>query len=408
MKLRMPQTAPFRPIIIFTLPIVLLIFVLLYGIFAAQAQQFSDLAQAFLHGHLYFLKSIGGAGYDPVLYNGHQYWSEGAFPAVVLLPFVAIADVFHGFFYQGYLDWLLVLSTLYLIYKLARHFKYTVEDSLILMFGFGLGSAFVGVASASSGWPFAQVVSTLLLFGSMYEYFTRKRWWLLGILCACIFLTRGTAAPIILFFVLELWRGTTDIKTSRIRRFLLLALPLAIAIGLQGIYNFLRFHNPFNGGYEYQLLGQGPAESRALGVFSIRHIPANLFSLLFGVPTPVTISNNSWSLKFPFIRNNSYGMSIFVTSPYFLYLLGRKWSVFTRTTRHLLVAAACSCLAVLCFYGIGRNQFGYRYSLDFLPELFVVFMIVYKAEHKGLTRGMKFLVLAAGIFNHYILLSYLF
>jgi hypothetical protein len=341
-----------------------------------------------------------------VPYHGHQYWSEGLFPTIVVLPFVAVTDLFNGFFRQGYLDWLLVVGTLYLIYRIARQFKYEHEDSLILMFGFGLGSAYAGIAGASSGWSFAQVVTTFLLFLSLYEYFTRRRWWLIGVLCACIFLSRATAAPIVLFFGLELWQGRA--KASRFLRLLPLVLPMIVAGCIQGLYNFLRFHSPFNGGYEYQLLSADSAESRALGVFSLKHIPANLFSLVFGAPDVTARTSTSWSLKFPFIRNNSYGMSIFVTSPYFLYLLGRKWAVFTSTARNLLIAAACSCFAVLCFYGIGRDQFGYRYSLDFLPELFVVFMMVYKAEHTGLTRGMKFLLLAGGVFNAYLLCTYLF
>lgn len=395
-----------RQITTFAVPVLLLILVLTYNVASRPAQQFSELAQSFLHSHLYFLQPIGGIGQDPVLYNHHEYWSEGAFPVITLLPFVALFSIFHIFFYQGYLDWVFVLGTLYFVYMLARRFRYTIEDSLTLTLGFALGSAFVGVAVVSSGWVYAQVVCTFLLFWGLYEYFTRKRWWLIGTLCACIFLTRATAVPIILFFALEAWQGRATI--SRLARLLSLVLPFTLAACVQGLYNFLRFHNPLNGGYQYQLIASDSAASRALGVFSVQHIPANLFSLLLGAPQAVLRTTSSWTLKFPFIRNNEYGMSIFLTSPYFLYLLGRKWAVFTKTARNLLVAAACSCFSVLCFYGIGRNQFGYRYSLDFLPELFVVFMIVYRVEHERLSRGMKFLLLSAGVCNFYLLLTFVF
>jgi hypothetical protein len=405
MKIHIPRPQ-MRQVFIFTLPILLLAFVLLYSAFGAQAQQFSDLAQSFLHGHLYFLHSIGGIGYDPIPYRGHQYWGEGLFPAVLLLPFAGIANLFNVFFQQGYIDWVLILATLYLVYALARKFTYSVEDSLILMFGWGLGSAYVGIAASSSGWSFAQVVSTFLLFLSLYEYFTQKRWWLIGGLCGCIFLTRGTAAPIVIFYALELWQGSA--KKTQIMQYMPLLIPLVVALAIQGLYNYLRFHSPFNGGYEYQLLSADSAESRALGVFSVKHIPANLFSMLLGTPVTTPITATSWSLKFPFIRNNSYGMSLFLTSPYFLYLCGRQWKVFRSTARHLLVAAGMSCIGVLCFYGIGRDQFGYRYSLDFLPELFVVLMLVYRVEHRGLSRGMKVLLLGSGVVNWWLLLSYLF
>jgi hypothetical protein len=401
----LPQTPVLRFTALFGVPLLLLGALLSWCVAGQSAQQYTDLAQSFLHGHLYFLHSIGGIYYDPVPYKGHQYWSDGAFPALALLPFVALFDLFHATFYQNYIDWVFILATLYLVYALARKFTYSVEDSLILMFGWGLGSAYVGVASMSTAWMYSQVLTTLLIFWSLYEYFTKKRWWLIGILCACIFLSRITAAPIAIFFILELWNTK---KVMRWRQLLFLLTPIIIAMGLQMLYDFLRFHSPFNDGSKYQLLDAASSESRALGIFSIKHIPANLYAMLLGVPDVTTMTSTSWSLKFPYVQYNQYGMSLFLTSPYFLYLCGRQWKVFRSTARHLLVAAGMSCIGVLCFYGIGRDQFGYRYSLDFLPELFVVLMLVYRVEHRGLSRGMKVLLLGSGVVNWWLLLSYLF
>jgi hypothetical protein len=282
---------------------------------------------------------------------------------------------------------------------------YTVRDRLILTLGFGLGSVFIGVAAVSSAWMFGQVLTTFLLFWSLYEYFTKQRWWLIGILGGCISLSRPTAAPILLFFALELWRVPS--KRLWVRRLLPLVVPLVLAIGLQAIYDFARFHNPFENGTQYQLIDPSLAQSRALGVFSLRHIPSNLFLLVFGTPNTVTLTSTSWTLTWPYLRNNIQGTSIFITSPYILYLFGRSWQLFTVTARNLLIAAAVSCLGVLSFYGTGHTQFGYRYSLDFLPEMFVVLMMVYRIEHVRLSRGMKFLLLGSGVFNYLLLLSLL-
>jgi hypothetical protein len=106
--------------------------------------------------------------------------------------------------------------------------------------------------------------------------------------------------------------------------------------------------------------------------------------------------------------NNNEGLSMFLVSPYLLYLFTQKWSSYDRTARNLLVATVVSCFWVFCFYGIGREQFGYRYSLDFLPELFMVFMIIYRKGHKQISRGMKFLLLGSGVTNFYLVLSYIF
>ncbi|HET9098135.1 MAG TPA: hypothetical protein VFN51_00805 [Candidatus Saccharimonadales bacterium] len=369
------------------------------------SQQFSDLAQAFLHGHLNFLSPIGGVGRDPILYHGKIYWGEGPFPAILLMPFVGLFNLFHIFYAQGYIQWALIAGVVFLVYKLARLIGYVRVDSYILMLGFTLGSVFMGVAAFSSGWLFAQVVITFLLFWALYEFLTRKRWWLLGAISGMILMTRVPAACLILFFVLEIWQERRP-RREAARIYLKFFVPVVVAGTLLALYNVARFHSPFNGGFAYQLLPADSAVSRSEGLFSVVHIPANLFSFLFGAPITVHLAN-TWTLKAPFIENNPYGLSIFLTSPYFAYLLSQKWSAYSQRSRNLLVAIGVSFVLVMSFYGIGRQQLGYRYSLDFLPELFVVFMIVYKASHERLSKGMKALLILPIYLNFYLFWTYI-
>ena len=194
------------------------------------------------------------------------------------MPCVGLFNLFHIFFYQGYLKWILILGIFYFIFKLARKLSYTIEDSLILILGFALGSVFIGVMSISSSWFFAQVLTTFLLFWGLYEFFTHKRWWLIGIICGLVLvITRATAAPIFIFFGLEFWQWIRQFPGGFVA-FPSFPCPVAGAVILLGVYNFIRFHNPFNGGYTYQLLSTASAESRSYGVFSLTHLPANLYS----------------------------------------------------------------------------------------------------------------------------------
>ncbi len=399
---------PFRQIIILTVPATILLFLFSTGFAYEGGQQFSELAKAFLHGQLNFLSSIGGPGEDPILYHGKIFWGEGPLPAVLLMPFVALFNVFHLFFYQGYIKWALLLGVLFFLFKLARVLLYSKEDSVILALGFTLGSVFIGVASVSSSWLFAQVLTTFLLFWSLYEFYYKKRWWLIGIICGLILLTRGTAAPILIFYGLELWQ-TRSFKTvfKKIEQFIKLGLPVGLATVLIGLYNFSRFHSPFNGGYGYQLLYPSSEVARSYGVFSLVHIPTNFFAAFLSAPQVVLKNSSSWMLKFPYIKENPYGISMFITSPYLIYLFSQKWSSYDRRARNLIIATLVSCLAVLSFYGIGRDQLGYRYSLDFLPGLFLLFMIVYRKNHNSLSRGMRFLLLGSGVFNFYLLFSFI-
>jgi hypothetical protein len=390
---------------IYVVPTILLILLLISGRAAEGSQQFSELAQAFLHGQANFLHPIGGLGQDPIYYNSKIFWGDGPLPAMLLMPFMAVFSIFHLFFYQGYIQWFFVLGVIYFVYRLAQIVGYTNRDSLTLMFGFILGSAFIGISAVSSSWLFSQVITTFLIFWSLYEFYTKKRWWMIGIICGLIFLTRATAAPIISFYLLELWQEySKDNKT--LTDFIYLLSPLLAAVLIICWYNFIRFGNPLNGGYAYQLLHEDSVESRALGIFSLSHIPANLYSLVLRPPIAYTRTDTSWTLKFPFIRNNPYGISIFMTSPYLLFLFSQQWKKFDSRTKNLMVAVSISLLLVLSFYGIGADQFGVRYSLDFLPEVYLIFMIIYRKSHKTITNGMTSLLLVSGVFNVYLLATY--
>jgi len=404
-KYRNILLSPYREILIFGVPTIIFIAIVVMSFVLEGSQQFSLLAQSFLHGQLSFRSSIGGLGQDPIFWHGKVYWGEGPFPAVLLMPLVGFFSLFHRFYFQGYLDWVLILGVSFFVFKLARSLKYSKEDSIVLTLGFVLGSAFIGVASVSSSWFFAQVVTTFLLFWSLYEYYVRshKCWWLIGIICALILLTRVTATPVLLFFCLELWRLRRSIKQKLIKSIQLL-LPTVFAIILWGLYNFLRFHNPFNGGYAHQLLYYDSAKARSYGEFSLIHVPAGLYSAIFGAPIRVLRDSGSWTLKFPYIQNNVYGMSIYITSPYLLSLFTHKWSSFEAKERNLLIAIFVSALFVFSYFGLGLIQFGYRYTLDFLPELFLLFMIMYRKNHTKLSNGMRTLLLGAGVFNFYLLL----
>jgi hypothetical protein len=401
------HSPPYRKILIFTVPIIILLLLFLFSFMLEGSQQFSLLSQAFLHRQLNFLSPIGGMGQDPILYHGKIYWGEGPFPAILLMPFVGFFHLFHTFFYQGYLNWILILGILYFIFKLARLLAYSKEDSFILTLGFVLGSVFIGVASVSSSWLFAQVVTTFLLFWGLYEFYSRQhtRWWLIGIICGLILMTRATASPIFLFFCLEFWHMRHH-TSRRLQKLIQLCVPVVVAAVLLGVYNFLRFHSPFNGGFSHQVLYPVSAESRSYGIFSLVHIPTNFYSAVLRAPVPVLRSATSWTLKFPYIQNNPYGMSIFLTSPYLLYLFFNKWSTFDSRDRHLVAAALVSCLLVFSYYGVGLSQFGYRYSLDFLPELFLLFMVLYRKNHGALSRGMRSVLLGSGVLNFYLLVPF--
>jgi len=395
-----------KVVIFYGLPFFLLLFFIILGFSDEGPQQFSLLSQGFLNGHLYFNHDIGGIGQDPVLYKGHVYWDEGPFPAIVLLPFVALFNIFHILFLQGYLKWLIVIGIIYFIYKLARNFNYDVKDSIFMTIMFCLGTVFIGVNSVSSSWLFAQVVNTFLLFAFLYEFFSKKRYFLLGSLAAAIFLTRMSALPIVILPIIDMLVRKNNFK-SILRNTAILVIPLLISLVMALSYNYLRFGNALQNGNKYQLISDYSNDARKMGIISISHIPTNLYTLLLRGPDEILRDSVGWSLGFPYIQNNELGMSIFITSPFMLYFFFVKFKKYPFEAKLLLIPSAISAILVLLYYGDGGYQMGYRYSLDFLPELFVAFMLIYRTKNTKVTIAMKSLVLITILTNTYFVYGFL-
>ena len=117
-------------------------------------------------------------------------------------------------------------------------------------------------------------------------------------------------------------------------------------------YNPLRFGTPLESGYALATLPDWLERQRAIGLFSLAHVPMNIDYLLLHLPRPLP----SW----PFIQPDGLGMSVLLTSPGLLFALRADW----RQTRTWWLAAAAigSCPTLL--YSARVAPDGYRYFLD--------------------------------------------
>lgn len=360
-------------------------------------QQFSYLAHSFLRGDLYLPE--GSSVADAVSWGGHLYWPLGPFPAILLIPFVFIFSLFHLVFYQGYLSLFFTLLIFLLIYKIARKINYNFSDAWYLAYAFCFSSIFLGVSAIGFSWYFAQTVTVFLLFLALLEFFGKKRYYILGFIFAAVFLTRITAALGVIFIILDLLFLSAPSK-EKIKNFFKLLLPLLISLFLLLAYNQARFGNFLDQGYVNQILGPDLSKARSYGLVNIIHLPGNLYYCFLNTPDPVFRDNISHVLKFPFIKADSWGMSIFLLSPYLLYLFFKK--IRGRLSINLLISAATIAFVVFLYYGIGSRQFGYRYALDFLPLVFLIFMITYQRERKTLSNGLKILIILSSLFNLFL------
>jgi hypothetical protein len=367
-------------------------------------QHFSYLAESFLYLKTFFLDPAA-FGHDTVFFQGKYYWPLGPLPAIVLVPFVWIFQRFKLFFFQGYLQVFLVAGVFYVFFKIARKVGYSFEDSWFAAFAFCFASVFLGVATYSVSWSFAQVLAVFLLASALLEYLGKKRRWLIGTLMALALATRATAGLNILFFVMAAAATEGPRLRGKSAAICALLMPLLVAVIALALYNYARFDNALEQGYALQILYGAAARARSYGIVSLVHIPGNIFYFLFAGPLPVRFDDVSQVLKFPYLRANPWGMSLFITSPYFLYLFRLKYNNLDSKLLLASIAVVASC--IFTYYGIGNVQFGYRYSLDFLPFLFFLLIRNYRAEYQGLSENFKRTILITAVTNMYLVLTML-
>jgi hypothetical protein len=271
---------------------------------------------------------------------------------------------------------------------------------LFLAFAFTFATSFIGVSFWSTGWFFSQVVATFLLLGAIKEYVTKKRLWVIGILFGLILLTRVAAFLGIVFVFWQIFLDKKKYIKQKFQSAILLTSFIIPFFLLFGVYNWLRFGSFFEQGYSFQTVAGNLSGAKDYGLFNLIHLPGNLYYFLIAPPEPVLMDSFSRVLAYPFIKANPWGLGIIFTSPYLLYLFFLKHR--DKISAVLLPTIFLMAVPIFTYYGIGWYQFGYRYSLDFMPFVFLLFMNSYRLKHRELSPGLRWAIILSGVFDLFL------
>lgn len=373
--------------------------------------QFTELARSFINGKLYFLDNsiFNNNVSDNVFFNGRYYWPLGPFPAIALIPFFLFFLFLDWsiIFIQALVNIILVFLSFLLVFKIAQKNKYNCEDALFWAIAFVFASAFAGVAFSPFSWFLAHSVSVFLLLLAFWEYFNKKRLLLIGLLMSLILLTRATAFLAILFFAADILFSEKGTKWKiKIKKLIELSFFPFLALLLLFLYNYLRFGDFFDQGYMGQILTAGfMLDKENYGLFNLKYLPRGLYYSLFSAPLPI-ISSETHILTFPFIKANPWGMSIFFTSPYLLYLFFAK--KIDKKSWFLILNSLFIFFLITSSFFIGYSQFGFRYSLDFFPLLFLALISVYRKNNDKMSNGLKLTIIISALLNLYLLFPFYF
>jgi hypothetical protein len=350
------------------------------------------LADAFLHGRTAIDVRLGP--YDVIPSgDGRFYVPFAPFPAVVLMPIVAIiGPVVADQLEPGINGLLAAFGVGMCWWLLGRVGVRRLVDRGWLTLLFGFSTQILWITTRGGVWHTGHLVATVLTFACLIELVGRRRAWLVGLVAGAAFLSRAPLAFAVPFYALLLhpepasgavrtaataMTATAGAYVSRARAaipwrpWILLGLGVAPAVVAFFLYNQVRFGSALESGYALATLPDFLERQRAVGLFSIAHVPMNLDYFLWRLPAPIADP--------PFFRPDGLGMSVLFTSPGLLLALRVDWG---RTRTWWLAGAAIAVLVpTLLYYGGGWLQYGYRYFLDSVP--FVIALCGSAAAFRG-------------------------
>jgi hypothetical protein len=292
------------------------------------------------------------------------YVSFPPLPALLLLPLVAAfglstLDALVWVFFAG-LGPALLFVVLRSLRESGRSARREGED-LLLTGIFAVGSVYFFVAVQGTVWFAAHVAATVFICLHLLFAFGARRPLLAGLTLGLAFLCRPATLLLGVFFIVEAIGASKRRERTLLRSISAFALPLGI-IGLAAMgHNLARFGDPLEFGHRFlQVRWRDRIET--WGLFDVHYLPRNLTVFFLSLPW--------WLGHSPFVRISGHGLALWFTTPNLL------WSLFpkkpNRTVAGLWLAVLATATCTLLYQNSGWVQFGPRFSLDYLPLLFVL------------------------------------
>ena len=301
------------------------------------------------------------------------YVSFPAFPAVVMLPFVAVNGYqFNDTSFGVILGALAITLFYWLCRGLSRRgeLNRTEHESLLLAGVLGFGTLLFSCTIRGEVWFLAEVLGVVLTILYLWAATGAARPVLAGVLWSMATLTRTPLVFTGLFFLLEVLTPGPTGRLQQLREavrnprpwvkpvlsFAAGAAPLAL---LAMAFNWARFGSPVEFGHRFLYNNRVNVDIDTHGLFSPVYLARNLEAAFTMLP------RIQWS---PFrLDYDPRGLSLLVTMPWLVLL------VFPRARPRLhwptwLTVAVCA-LPGLFYQNTGYIQFGFRFSLDYTPYL---------------------------------------
>lgn len=319
------------------------------------------LADALLHGHTW----IGwpGAYIDALAYHGQYYVIEGPVPALLLLPYVAIAGLSAN---QTLLSAILCGVVIGAAWELAQRLRVSRATNIWLTVFLLAGTDLLWCATLGDVWFIAHVSAAAFTLLALVELCGKRRGWLVALWAAAAAGSRFSlvlAIPVYMALLISAdFKPFTFplVRPIRVR----LAGFGAVLLGAGALYvayNLSRWGTVADIGYT-TWYHQDSAGSPTGLPFRLQYLSYQLWS--FFVQRP------DFGATFPWFRPTYSGVALTWTSPALIFAL---WA---RTPRAFVLALWSAAILVaipsFVYYVNGFAQYGMRHALDFIPFLFAL------------------------------------
>ncbi len=330
-----------------------------------------------------------------------RYVSFPPFPAVLMLPFVAIwhlafNDVLFTVIWAALNPVLLFL----LLRNLRRrgYSKRSVADDLWLTVMLGAGSVYFYSSVLGQVWYTAHVIGVTCVIGYAWATLEASRPVLAGVFIALGFATRTSLGYMFPLFFFEAVRTTGG--WARLRQLFRQGLPpgllgkclrfsLAAGTLLAVIltHNFLRFGKFTVFGHEYLNIAWQDRIQK-WGLVNVHFLSRNLACALVLLPR--------FLAQYPYVKVGAHGMSLLVTSPNLAYTVMPAER--SPLARGLWITILFTALPALLYQNSGYIQFGYRFSLDYMVFL-IILLAVGNRRLTPLWKGLLVWAVAVNLFG---------
>lgn len=331
---------------------------------------FTRLAFAFLHGSYYITQNPPWLNELISLGTSKFTFAYPPAPSILLIPFVALfgqdfpQQIFAQLVGSG-----IVITSIIICWEKTKNINKTLWFGTLVAFG----NILWFLSSVGSAWYLGQTVAVLFTLIAILTLILNKNPFLTGVFFGIAVLSRVEMLIILPFFIFLIPKSGW--------KFILSTLGFLI---LFGFYNYIRFGSFFQIGYTL-VPGVLNEPWYSFGIISPYYILRNLSVMFASFPV--------FTKSFPFIIPSQSGLSIWITSPVFVYAI---FADFRKKINKLALLSIVSILLIVFMHGeTGSTQFGYRFAADAYPFIFLLIIDYVSARN---LRWHHFLLLGLSIF----------